>query len=113
MEYNKNLIEISPEGFEKGSIQEFLIQLLQHHDSTEDEFIQFLKDHINYMDINENLSELLHSIFNNLSINSSLIDVNSQMEHNHGMIDDNDDDAYVDYLVDDLNIGENFIDIED
>ncbi|CAF3798890.1 unnamed protein product [Rotaria sp. Silwood1] len=85
----------------------------QNQDTSEDEFIQFLKDHIDYLNIEENFSEFLHSIFRNISVNNSLFDVSKQMEHHQTMMDDNDEDLYVDYLVDDYNIGENDMDAND
>ncbi|CAF3757217.1 unnamed protein product [Rotaria sp. Silwood1] len=85
----------------------------EHPDTSEDEFIQFLKDHIDYLNIEENFSELLHSIFRNISVNDSLFGVSNQMEDHHAMIDDNDEDLYVDYLVDDYNVGENDMDAND
>ncbi|CAF1367761.1 unnamed protein product [Rotaria sp. Silwood1] len=95
------------------SIEEVFMLLLQNQDTSEDEFIQFLKDHIDYLNIEENFSELLHSIFRNISVNDSLFGVSNQMEDHHAMIDDNDEDLYVDYLVDDYNVGENDMDAND
>ncbi|CAF5111706.1 unnamed protein product [Rotaria sp. Silwood1] len=70
-------------------------------------------DQIDYLNIEENFSEFLHSIFRNISVNNSLFDVSNQMEHYHAMIDDNDEDLYIDYLVDDYNVGENDMDAND
>ncbi|CAF3844374.1 unnamed protein product [Rotaria sp. Silwood1] len=96
-----------------GSIEEIFVLLLQNQNTSEDEFIKYFKDQIDYLNIEENFSEFLHSIFRNISVNNSLFDVSNQMEHYHAMIDDNDEDLYIDYLVDDYNVGENDMDAND